>query len=488
MMTDLLRLKMNAADELDTLEEAINGALKGIWTSLPAIISEDSDGHVAKAQSAVKLAITQLDGTIKMTSFPPFDMSPVKYPSGGGVSHTHPVKKGDEGVIHFMNRGFDNWHNKGGEQDPVDNRTHHLADSTWSPSIRSTPRKLNPPPSKSSQQNRSDNGNHVSDVHPDNGITHASTVKHLVNVGGTGNGSGTAHLPGKIIKNADKVLINSIEHPQLPKPGATFANKKLVATIPVGASIGGQSGSTIASTMSSVMSGGIGSLLSNPISAVSGALQSTISNGMVTLQASLGSAAAPILSALGGGVGLSGALGGLTAGASALAGATPAPVGGYGLADVLAHAQGLTQFFGTAPPPAVALTKVLAPLDPVPLTAMQTQLAALIISMASSATTPGNGINTISVMVSQINALMPAANGSIASLQAAKPAMELSLLAGSAGISLDPNEKSVSASIASPALAALTSAMASIFMASSADSAAISAFPDAGNAGARGAL
>lgn len=75
MMTDLLRLKMNAADELDTLEEAINGALKGIWTSLPAIISEDSDGHVAKAQSAVKLAITQLDGTIKMTSFPPFDMS-----------------------------------------------------------------------------------------------------------------------------------------------------------------------------------------------------------------------------------------------------------------------------------------------------------------------------------------------------------------------------------------------------------------------------
>ena len=62
------------------------------------------------------------------------------------------------------------------------------------------------------------------------------------------------------------------------------------------------------------------------------------------------------------------------------------------------------------------------------------------------------------------------------------------LLAGSAGVSLDPHELSVAAALAGPQLGALTDAMASIFTLSAADVAAATAFPDPNGAGARGGL
>lgn len=479
---DLLHLKMNASQEMDAVAEAINGALKGVWTSLPVIIAEDSDGHISKAQSAVKLAITALDGSVTMTSFPPFDTSPVHYPNGGGHHFTHPVKKGDEGVIQFMSRAQDLWHQKGGEQDPVDNRTHHLADSRYYPGGRSDPRKLDPPASKTSAQQRADNGNHVVDVHKDNGITHASTVKHLVLVGGA-SGAGTIHLAndgGHIIKNAAKVLINSITQDPLPPPGQTFADKKKVATTPIGAF---PKAPQIAAIMKSVMSGGIGSLLSSPTAAASSILTSAISSAQSALGGSGGSG---LMSALGG---LSGVVSALETGTSALSGATLPASGGYGLSDVLAHAQALTQHFGTSAPAPVALPIVLAPLLAAPLLSDAATQISLMTSAVAAGTTPTSGaIATVAALSTQIGALMPAANAALATLQTALPALQLAALAGSAGVSHDPNELAVARALAGRQLSALTAAMASIFALSAEEVASIQAFPDPAGAGATGGL
>lgn len=519
---DYLRAAQLTTNDPSSVYQAIDGTVKTIWGSLPAIISIDSDGHIATANSAVNLAVTQLDGSVVMTAFPPLDTSPVHYPNGGGVSHTHPVKKGDEGLVVFTSRAQDLWHQKGGVQDPIDSRTHHLADSRWLPGGRSDPRKLNPPPSTTSQQNRSDNGNHVMDVHPSNGITHSSTKKHLVIVGGgSGGGSaagasggggglssilpalmsagaqggsgaaGTIHLPsGNILKNAAKVLINCIQQSPLPPPGSSFANKKLIALKPIGAMAGGGGAGGISSILSQVMSGGIGSLLSSPTAGATSGLISQITGAISQITGALGGGGAGVTSALGG---LSGAVGALETGVSALSGATSPTGGAFGLADVLAHAQSLSEFFGTSGPApgAVALTTVLAPLQSAPtLQAMTMQIALLADSVVAGTTSPSIAAATVGGLTGQVAPLMTNANAAIAALQAAAPALNLALLAGSAGVSLDPNELAVHGALTGPNLAALTAAMQSIFTLGDDEIASVQSFPDAtaDSAGATGGL
>jgi hypothetical protein len=479
---DILRIKMNAAQEMDAVEEAVNGALKGVWTSLPAIISEDSDGHTAKAQSAVKLAITLLDGTVKMTSFPPFDTAPVHYPNGGGHHFTHPVKKGDEGVVHFTSRAQDLWHEKGGEQDPVDNRTHHLADGRWHPGGRSKPRKLDPPASSVSAQQRSDDGNHVSDVNKDSGITHASTKKHLVSVGGK-DGAGTVHLAsGKVIKNSQKVLINSVEQDPLPPPGMTIANKKQVAGKPIGAM--GPASGAIAGIMKSVMSGGIGSLLSSPTAGASGGLTSAISAAVSAVSGVGGSGG--LTSALGG---LSGAVGTLESAVGAMSGASTPGAGQFGLTDLLSHAEGLSQFFGGDPPAGVGMSTVLAPLLASPtLAGMMAQIQAIAAAVVGGTTSPTAAAATVSGLTTQLTGLLSASAGALTSLQTAMPALQLATLAGSAGVSQNPSERAIAGALAGPQLAALTDAMAQIFALSGEDVASITAFPDPQGGGATGGV
>jgi hypothetical protein len=250
----------------------------------------------------------------------------------------------------------------------------------------------------------------------------------------------------------------------------------------------GPQASAISSIMSSVMTGGIGTLMSNPIAAVGSSLSSAITSGAASITSALGGAGAGVVSALTGSGGMSDALGGLLTGASALSGATSPSVGAFGLSDVLSHAQDLTQFFGASVPTSVSLSSVLAPLSPATVSAVQTALAPTITAVVGGAMTPSAGVTAVNVLTSQINALMAAANTAITTLQTAKPALTLAQLAASIGFSLDANETAVSGAISNPNLAALSSAMVQLFVASAADSTAILSFPDTGQAGARGAF
>lgn len=214
--------------------EAIQGALKNVWHAMPAIIQKASDGHTAVAQSSIQGSFTDYD--TGQTTYGPIaafaDMA-VNFHGGGGVTHTHSVAVGDEGIALFMSRAYDMWHQNGGtNNNPIDARMHAHADGIWLSGIRSDPRKLNPAPSTTSDQIRSDDGNHVRDTHPQNGLTNASTVKHLNIVGGQ-NGTAILHTIQNIIANAAKgsVLLQTVKAQGIPPPGQlVIADAKLVAT------------------------------------------------------------------------------------------------------------------------------------------------------------------------------------------------------------------------------------------------------------------
>ena len=141
-----------------------------MWTSLPAIVVEDSaDGHVVKVKSAVKMQQRMQDGTVKNVEIAAgsdgkskgWGHVPVHFPSAGGVAHTFPIKKGDEGILVFSARTIDGWWQNGDVQPMPYARRHSLSDAMFIPGIRSTPRKLSSVSTTSSQLRTEDGKTYV---------------------------------------------------------------------------------------------------------------------------------------------------------------------------------------------------------------------------------------------------------------------------------------------------------------------------------------
>lgn len=92
-------LKIVLEKEIDIFKERVN-------VSIPAVIQEfDPEEQVAR----VKPTIYEMykDGVTK--SMPDIFYVPVIFPSSGGGSLTFPVKKGDEVMLVFSQRAFDQW-------------------------------------------------------------------------------------------------------------------------------------------------------------------------------------------------------------------------------------------------------------------------------------------------------------------------------------------------------------------------------------------
>jgi hypothetical protein len=69
-------------------------------------------------------------------------MCPVTFTQGGQFVITHPVSKGDEGIVIFADRCIDSWWDKGDVQAEPYIRRHHLSDGMYLPGVRSCPRTL----------------------------------------------------------------------------------------------------------------------------------------------------------------------------------------------------------------------------------------------------------------------------------------------------------------------------------------------------------
>lgn len=216
---------------LENLEEIIRAAVEArqaeTWTSLPGIVEEvDFKKQTMTVRPAIKSARRKADGTVEHVELPMLKDVPIVFPSGGGMTMTFPIKKGDTVFVSFGSRPIDSHMQSDGVQKQVDARMHSLSDGFAFVGFRPEPRKLKNVPSDATQvrvdkedgtavhtmtyhekdgiTTSVDEGKHTVKVHPKNGITHDSTV--AVNVKAP---KGTFEIPSFTVKGGIRVKPDS---------------------------------------------------------------------------------------------------------------------------------------------------------------------------------------------------------------------------------------------------------------------------------------
>lgn len=145
------------------------------FTATPVQVTDTSpDGHSATLQPVTKLRkVDPVTGAVTFEDHCTYPDTPVHFAGGGGVTATHPIAKGDEGIILHASRDFDAWRQSGGTQQPMDSGVNNAGNALHIPGVRSDPRKLQQV-STEAHHVRSDDKKHVSEVHPEKGISHKS--------------------------------------------------------------------------------------------------------------------------------------------------------------------------------------------------------------------------------------------------------------------------------------------------------------------------
>jgi hypothetical protein len=158
-----------------------------LWTAMPVIVLKDSDGFTVECVVALKYVETDEFGNVEHKDISKLVDVPVCWPQGGGsekgdkgYAMTFPIKKDDEGIVVFASRCIDSWHELGKKksnssqsqtqertvgtppaktdvgQPLIHTRMHNLSDAMFIPGVRSKPRKMNPKPSTTAAQLRTD--------------------------------------------------------------------------------------------------------------------------------------------------------------------------------------------------------------------------------------------------------------------------------------------------------------------------------------------
>lgn len=157
-------------DPEEMLRSAIEGALAQVWTAVPITInSYDPAKQTVSAQPTVKGIVRKPDGTQEHVDLPLLQDAPVHFSSGGGATMTFPIKAGDEGLAIIASRSIDAWHQSGGNQQQTDARMHDLSDAMILVGFKTSPKALQNV-SADAVQMRSDDGEHVVELHPSNGL------------------------------------------------------------------------------------------------------------------------------------------------------------------------------------------------------------------------------------------------------------------------------------------------------------------------------
>ena len=164
---DLLSL---IEDPVLSVKSAIDAKLSEVYTVTPVKIAKDSDGHIAEMTPVIKKDVIGVDGTtITPTQMTTLAGAPIHFAGGGGVSCTHPVKEGDEGVALHCKDSPQIQLQKGDVQNPADANQFDYSFTRYLPGGRSDPRKLQQV-SQDAHHIRSDDKKHVHETHPKDGF------------------------------------------------------------------------------------------------------------------------------------------------------------------------------------------------------------------------------------------------------------------------------------------------------------------------------
>jgi hypothetical protein len=241
-----LRERWNDPDE--DLKAALEGMQAKIHTSIPVRVVKDSDGHTVGLQPLIKFVQRMPDGSQKLMDYPVISDAPVQFSGGGGVTMTHPIKEGDEGMAIISSRSIDTWHQQGGMQPQIDARMHDLSDAVYLPGIRSTPRKIKDV-STSAIETRSDDGKHkismdaktgsttisidegkhTFGIDPKAGISMKTAMKLAVDASSGMDFKGAAHFADKLTSS------KSIGAPSLQGVVGGFTGAALAVALMIGA-------------------------------------------------------------------------------------------------------------------------------------------------------------------------------------------------------------------------------------------------------------
>lgn len=199
---------MDQRERANPYEEAIRAAMDGrqaaIWTCLPGIVeSFNPVAMTAEVQPAIQAVRRLPNGSTELVTLPLLLDCPVEFPSGGGVTITFPVAKGDECEVVFASRCIDGWWQNGGVQPQAEMRMHDLSDGFVRIGPRSKPRALSSI-STVTAQFRSDTGETFVEL---------DAVNHKVNITAPGGATITAnttitgnlHVTGTITGDTDVV-------------------------------------------------------------------------------------------------------------------------------------------------------------------------------------------------------------------------------------------------------------------------------------------
>jgi hypothetical protein len=212
-------------------EEIIRSAVESrqaeMWTSLPGIVeSVDFEKQTMTVRPAIKSAQRKEDGNIEHVELPLLKDVPIIFPSGGGMTMTFPIKKGDGVMVTFGSRPIDAHMQSDGVQKQIDARMHSLSDGFAQVGFRPEPRKLKNVPNDAIQvrvdkddgtathtmtyhktngiTTSVDDGKHVVQIHPTTGITHTSSVAVDIKAP-----KGTFEVPSMTIKGGVRVKPDS---------------------------------------------------------------------------------------------------------------------------------------------------------------------------------------------------------------------------------------------------------------------------------------
>lgn len=134
-------------EEGPTLEEAMRetvmAAVKELHTSTPGIVRAfDAATQTATVQPAIRRIWIGEEGQREPRDLPECIHVPVVFVGGGPYVLTFPVAAGDECELRFSERAIDNWHARGGVQDPSEVRFHDLSDAVALVGLYSQPRAI----------------------------------------------------------------------------------------------------------------------------------------------------------------------------------------------------------------------------------------------------------------------------------------------------------------------------------------------------------
>ncbi|ABS68877.1 hypothetical protein Xaut_3649 [Xanthobacter versatilis] len=159
---------MDTRSRYEDLREAIETTVENRLVELrtaehATVVSWDPVKQTMVAQPTNKALIRKPDGTKEWVQMPQIPDVKIHYPSGNGITVTHPLKEGDEVLLIMASRSPDVWQQSGGDQQIIDTRLHDLSNAFCIPGFKSDAKALENV-SPDSTQIRSDDGQTVIDI------------------------------------------------------------------------------------------------------------------------------------------------------------------------------------------------------------------------------------------------------------------------------------------------------------------------------------